>query len=212
MGAIVAMGAIGVAGGILGGMQQGQAQKAQDLAQKQQTLQNNFVAGMAHDRQSEATAQSNVNSRINDQSIAEAANQNRFYASWQNRKQTEDATEMSYQQARAASATLESQSTGSLGSTSGGTSDAMARQASKAARDNQLQIRMKEYETEEAITQNYDNQMDQRSMGLSDGVNSSYVPGSTGVAPSASGAMVNGLFSGISGGLGMAAGMNGLMS
>ncbi len=209
---IAAMGAVGVAGGIMGGMQQGAQQKAQYMQQKIETERNNFLGQMEHDRQTEATAQANVNARVNDRNIAIAANENRFYAQWQNQKQTKDATNMAYQQARAAQATLESQYTGKSGTSVGGTADALARQNSKAARDTQLQIRMKEYETNEAIVQNFDNQMDSRTMGLDSQNTAAFIPGSTGIAPSKNGALVNGIFSGVSGGLGMASGMKGLMS
>ncbi len=210
--AIAAVGALGVAGGIFGGMQQASQQKAQYMANKIQVERNNFLQGMQNDRQTEAMAQKNVNSRLQDQAIAEAASANRFYANWQNQKQTDDAKEMTYQASRAAQATLESQMTGQMGNVSGGTATALRKQEAQAERERMHQIAMKKYETEEGIVQNYENMMGQRSLGIDNQVNSAFIPGSTGIAPSSSGAMLNGLFSGLSGGLGMASGMKGLMS
>ena len=210
--AIAAMGAIGLAGGIMGGMQQGQQQKAQYMAQKIEVERNNFLQNMQNDRQTEAMAQKNVNARLKDEAIGEAAVANRFYASWQNQKQTADAREQNYQASRAAQATLQSQFTGKLGSTGGGTAAALAKQTAQAERDRSHQISLKKYETEQSIAQNYENMLAQRTMGIDDQVNAAFIPGSTGVQPSMQGALVNGIFSGIQGGLGMATGMNGLMS
>lgn len=212
MGVMIAMGAVGLAGGIMGGMQKGQQQKAQYMAQKVEVERNNFFGQLESDRQTEAMATANVNSLINDQKMADAAVANRFYANWQNQKQTADATQMNYQQARAAQATLESQYTGKVGSMSGGTSAALTRQNSKAQRDMQLQIRTKEYEMQEQAQQTFANQMSQRSLGLGRQEAVAFMPGSTGIAPSSSGALMEGIFGGLSGGLGMATQTKGLMS
>lgn len=211
MGFMIAMGAVGVAGGIMGGMQKGQQQKAQYMAQKLEVERNNFFGALESDRQTEAIATANVNSLINDQKMAEAATANRFYANWQNQKQTQDATQMNYQQARAAQATLSSQYTGKVGSMSGGTAAALTKQNQKAQRDMQLQIRNKEYEMEQQAQQTFENQMDQRSLGLGRQEGTAFIPGSTGIAPSANAALMEGIFGGISGGLGMASGAKGLM-
>jgi hypothetical protein len=212
MGFMIAMGAVGVAGGILGGMQKGAEQQAQFEAQRIEVERNNFFGQLESDRQTEAIATANVNSLINDQKMADAAMSNRFYASWQNQKQTTDALQMNYQSARAAKATLESQYTGKTGSLSGGTAAALKKQTQKAQRDQMLQIRNKEYEQGESIQQNFENQMSQRSLGMGRQEGAAFMPGSTGIAPSKNAALMEGIFSGISGGLGMASGAKGLMS
>ena len=211
MGFMVAMGAVGVAGGIMGGMQKGQDAKAQYMAQKIEVERNNFFGAMDNDRQTEAIAQSNVNSRINDQKMADAATANRFYANWQNQKQTQDATAMNYQQARAAQATLSSQYTGKVGNMNGGSAAALTRQNKKAERDMQAQIRTKEFGMQEQAQQTFENQMDQRELGMGRKESTAFIAGSTGIEPSSNAALMNGIFSGISGGLGMASSAKGLM-
>ena len=212
MGAMIAMGAVGLAGGIMGGMQKGQVAQAQYMAQQLEVERNNFLGQLQNDRQTEATAQANVNSRINDQKVADAANANLFYASWQNKKQTNDASTMNYEQSRAAMATLESQYTGKVGNMAGGTAAALARQNSKGQRDRQLQIRNKQYETQQAALQAFENQMGSRELGLGRQESAAFIPGSGGVKPSSSGALMGGIFGGISGGLSMATNVKGLQA
>lgn len=212
MGAMIAMGAIGVAGGIMGGMQKAQQQEAAYLQKKHETMQNNFLGQLANDRQTEAIAQSNVNKRIQDQKIYDAALENRFYASWQNTKQTADAREQVYNQSRAARASVTSQVTGMQGGTGGGTAKLISKQAVKAELDRNYQISMKNYEQEQSIVQNFENQMNQQSRGIDADQSAAFIPGSIGIKPSSSGAMMEGIFGGISSGLGMATSTKGLMS
>lgn len=206
------MAAVGVAGGIMGGMQKAQQQEAQYLQQKHQTMQNNFLGQLANDRQTEAIAQSNVNKRIQDQKIYDAALENRFYAQWQNQKMTADAREQVYQQSRSAQASLTSQIIGKQGGASGGTAKLLSRQALQAERDRNYQISMKNYEQEAAIVQNFENQMNQQSRGIDADQSAAFIPGSVGIKPSSSGAITQGIFGGISAGLGMASGYKGLSS
>lgn len=206
------MAAVGVAGGIMGGMQKAQQQEAQYLQQKHQTMQNNFLGQLANDRQTEAIAQSNVNKRIQDQKVYDAALENRFYAQWQNQKMTADAREQVYQQSRSAQASLTSQIIGKQGGASGGTAKLLSRQALQAERDRNYQISMKNYEQEAAIVQNFENQMNQQSRGIDADQSAAFIPGNIGIKPSSSGAITQGIFGGISAGLGMASGYKGLSS
>jgi hypothetical protein len=66
---------------------------------------------------------------------------------------------------------------------------------------------MKNFEQEKAITQQFENTLGQQNKGLGDQYASAFIPGTTGVAPSSSGAMVGGIMGGLSGGLGMASGV-----
>jgi len=206
------MAAVGVAGGIMGGMQKAKQQEAQYLQQKHQTMQNNFLGQLANDRQTEAIAQSNVNKRIQDQKVYDAALSNRFYAQWQNQKMTADAREQVYQQSRSAQASLTSQIIGKQGGASGGTAKLLSRQALQAERDRNYQISMKNYEQEAAIVQNFENQMNQQSRGIDADQSAAFIPGNVGIKPSSSGAITQGIFGGISAGLGMASGYKGLSS
>jgi len=206
------MAAVGVAGGIMGGMQKAKQQEAQYLQQKHQTMQNNFLGQLANDRQTEAIAQSNVNKRIQDQKVYDAALSNRFYAQWQNQKMTADAREQVYQQSRSAQASLTSQIIGKQGGASGGTAKLLSRQALQAERDRNYQISMKNYEQESAIVQNFENQMNQQSRGIDADQSAAFIPGNVGIKPSSSGAITQGIFGGISAGLGMASGYKGLSS
>jgi len=206
------MAAVGVAGGIMGGMQKAKQQEAQYLQQKHQTMQNNFLGQLANDRQTEAIAQSNVNKRIQDQKVYDAALSNRFYAQWQNQKMTADAREQVYQQSRSAQAALTSQIIGKQGGASGGTAKLLSRQALQAERDRNYQISMKNYEQEAAIVQNFENQMNQQSRGIDADQSAAFIPGNVGIKPSSSGAITQGIFGGISAGLGMASGYKGLSS
>jgi len=206
------MAAVGVAGGIMGGMQKAKQQEAQYLQQKHQTMQNNFLGQLANDRQTEAIAQSNVNKRIQDQKVYDAALSNRFYAQWQNQKMTADAREQVYQQSRSAQAALTSQIIGKQGGASGGTAKLLSRQALQAERDRNYQISMKNYEQEAAIVQNFENQMNQQSRGIDADQSAAFIPGNIGIKPSSSGAITQGIFGGISAGLGMASGYKGLSS
>jgi len=206
------MAAVGVAGGIMGGMQKAKQQEAQYLQQKHQTMQNNFLGQLANDRQTEAIAQSNVNKRIQDQKVYDAALSNRFYAQWQNQKMTADAREQVYQQSRSAQASLTSQIIGKQGGASGGTAKLLSRQALQAERDRNYQISMKNYEQEAAIVQNFENQMNQQSRGIDADQSAAFIPGNVGIKPSSSGAITQGIFGGISAGLGMASGYKGLTS
>ncbi len=207
-----AMAAVGVAGGIMGGMQKAQQQEASFLQQKHQTMQNNFLGQLANDRQTEQIAQSNVNKRIQDQKIYDAALSNRFYAQWQNRKMTADAREQAYQQSRSAQASLKSQIIGKQGSASGGTAKLISKQALQAERDRNYQISMKNYEQDASIVQNFENQMNQQSRGIDADQSAAFIPGNVGIKPSSSGAITQGIFGGINAGLGMASGYKGLKS
>jgi hypothetical protein len=212
MGVMIAMGAIGVAGGIMGGMQKAKQQEAAYLQKKHETMQNNFLGQMANDRQTEAIAQSNVNRRIQDQKIYDAALENRFYASWQNQKMTADAREQVYNQSRAARASAKSQITGMQGGTGGGTSKLITKQMAKAELDRNKQISMKNYEQEQSLVQQFENQLAQQDRGIGADQSAAFIPGNLGIKPSSSGAITEGIFGGISSGLGMASGMKGLMS
>jgi len=207
-----AMAAVGVAGGIMGGMQKAQQQEASFLQQKHQTMQNNFLGQLANDRQTEAIAQSNVNKRLQDGKIYDAALQNRFYASWQNQKMTADAREQVYQQSRQARAATTSQIIGKQGSASGGTAKLISKQMAKAELDRNYQISMKNYEQEQSIVQNFENQLNQQDRGIGADQSAAFIPGNLGIKPSSSGAITEGIFGGISAGLGMASGTKGLMS
>jgi len=209
---LAGMAAVGVAGGIMGGMQKAKQQEAQYLQQKHQTMQNNFLGQLANDRQTEAIAQSNVNKRIQDQKIYDAALANRFYAQWQNQKMTADAREQVYQQSRSAQASLASQIMGKQGGASGGTAKLLSRQALQAERDRNYQISMKNYEQEAAVVQNFENQMNQQSRGIDADQSAAFIPGNIGIKPSSSGAITQGIFGGISSGLDMASGLKGLQS
>lgn len=209
---LAGMGAIGVAGGIMGGMQKAQQQEAAFLQQKHQTMQNNFLGQMANDRNTEMIAQKNVNSRIQDQKIYDAALENRFYADWQNKKMTKDAREQVYNQSRAAQAAVTSQIVGQQGATGSGSSDLISKQMLRAERERNYQISMKNYEQEEAIVQQFENQMAQQSKGINADQSAAFVPGNLGIKPSSSGAITQGIFGGINAGIGMASGYKGLMS
>jgi len=207
-----AMAAVGVAGGIMGGMQKAQQQEAAYLQQKHEVMQNNFLGQLANDRQTEQIAQSNVNKRIQDQKVYDAALSNRFYAQWQNRKMTADAREQTYQQSRSAQASLKSQIIGKQGSASGGTAKLISKQALQAERDRNYQISMKNYEQDQSIVQNFENQMNQQSRGIDADQSAAFIPGNVGIKPSSSGAITEGIFGGINAGLGMASGYKGLKS
>jgi hypothetical protein len=210
MGLLIAGAAVGVAGGIMGGMQQASAQEAAYMAQQIETERNNFYGAMAHDRQTEQVAQANVNSKIKDEKVLEAALENSFYASYKTQQQYDDNKAAIYQQSRASMATMQSQATGK-GVASGGTADAMERQSQEAARNSYHSANMQKNEKDEQTAQQFDNALSQRDMGISRSTTQAFLPGSGGVAPSSGGAMVNGIFGGISSGIGMASGINGLM-
>lgn len=209
---LAGMAAVGVAGGIMGGMQKASQQEAQYLQQKHQTMQNNFLGQLANDRQTEQIAQKNVNSRIKDQKIYDAALKNRFYASWQNQKQTADAREQVYQASRQARASVTSQITGKQGGTGGGTAKLISKQEAQAELDRNYQVSMKNYEQEQSIVQNFENQLAQQNRGIDASQSAAFIPGSVGIKPSSSGAITQGIFGGIQGGLGMASGLKGLMA
>lgn len=203
-----AMGVMGMAGGIMGGMQKGAADQANFLAQEAQTNEANFLGAMAHDRQTEAMAQQNVNARLAHEGNQTAALQNSFYSSWQATKQFTDNKRMIDASSRAATATLHSQMTGQLGSASGGTAKLMAKQTAQASLDAAHANNMKKYENDKQIAQTFSNQLNQSGgMGLNDEQSSAFIAGNSGIAPSKSGAMLSGIMGGASSGLGMAGGI-----
>ncbi len=209
MGAMIAVGAIGLAGGIMGGIQQGGAEQAAFLAQKAETERNNFFGAMAHDRQTEQTAQANVNSRIRDEKVTEAAIANSFYASYKNQQQYADNKSAIYQQSRAAQATMQSQMMGK-GTSSGGTADAIARQAQQAERNAYHSATVQKSDKDSQAQQQFDNALAQRDMGISHSSTNAFFPGTTGIQPSGSGAMMNGIFGGLSSGISMASSVGAL--
>jgi hypothetical protein len=209
MGVLIAGAAVGVAGGIMGGMQDAAAQQAAYLAQKVETERNNFFGALAHDRETEAVASANVNSRIKDQKTLEAAVENSFYANYKTQQQFTDNKAAIYQQSRASMATMQSQATGK-GTSSGGTAAAMARQAQEAQRNAYHSATMQKHEKEQQTAQQFENALSQRDMGLSKSTTQAFIPGSTGIAPDTSGAMLNGIMGGVSSGIGMASGLQGL--
>ena len=104
--AAAAMGAVGLAGGIMGGIQQANQEQAQYMYQRQETMKQNFLGQLEHDRQTEAMATANVNQRIKDEQIAKAALESRFNSSWKNMSVMRDKRIDVTQQARAARASL----------------------------------------------------------------------------------------------------------
>tara|TARA_B110000211_G_scaffold113221_1_gene131439 strand:- start:14133 stop:14810 length:678 start_codon:yes stop_codon:yes gene_type:complete len=207
MGAMIAVGAIGLAGGIMGGIMGGQAEEAAFLAQKAEVERNNFFGAMAHDRQTEQTANANVNSKIRDEKVTEAAIANSFYANYKTAQQYTDNKSAIYQQSRAAQATMKSQMMGK-GTSSGGTADALARQAQQAERNAYHSASVQKFDKEEQAEQQFNNALSQRDMGISHSSTNAFFPGTTGIQPSGSGAMMNGIFGGLSSGISMASSVN----
>jgi hypothetical protein len=125
---------------------------------------------------------------------------------------TADAREQVYNQSRAARASAKSQITGMQGGTGGGTSKLITKQMAKAELDRNKQISMKNYEQEQSLVQQFENQLAQQDRGIGADQSAAFIPGNLGIKPSSSGAITEGIFGGISSGLGMASGMKGLMS
>lgn len=209
MGVLIAGAAVGVAGGIMGGIQKGQQQQAAYLAQKVETERNNFFGAMAHDRETEALANANVNSRIKDEKTLEAALTNSFYANYKTAEQYQDNKAAIYQQSRASLATMQSQVTGK-GVSSGGTAAALQRQAKQAERNAYASASKQKFDKEAETAQQFENALATRDMGISRSDSQAFLPGSTGIAPSSSGAMLNGILGGVNSGIGMASGLKGL--
>jgi hypothetical protein len=201
--AAAAMGAVGLAGGIMGGIQQANQEQAQYMYQRQETMKQNFLGQLEHDRQTEAMATANVNQRIKDEQIAKAALESRFNSSWKNMSVMRDKRIDVTQQARAARATLESQLTGKM-STNSGTSKLLMAQASAAERRKLSQLNREEYQIQQNIMQEYTNALSQRDLGMSASQASAFIPGSEGIKPSKAGAITSGIFGGLQSGLGMA--------
>ena len=191
---------VGVLGGVMGGMQKDAQAKAQYMAQKIQVERTNFQNALANDRKTEQLAQNNVNRRLRNEKIAEAAYTNRFNAMNTLALNTQAAYVMANQQANAAESMLESQITGKLGSPMGGTAAALQRQAGAARRRKQSQIADAEHAQAKNIAQEYTNTLASRDL-LSHDQASVVIPGSTGIEPSSGAGLVNGLFSGIANGL-----------
>lgn len=201
--AAAAMGAVGLAGGIMGGMQKAQDQQAQYMYQSQETMKQNFLGQLQHDRQTEELAQANVNRRLKDEAIAKAALETRFNSSWKNMSMMRDKRLNVTEQSRAARATLESQLTGKVGSGSG-TAARLRAQAGAAERRKLSQLNKEENQIQQNILQQYENAIAQRDLGISDSQASAFIPGSTGIKPSKAGAITEGIFGGLQSGLGMA--------
>ena len=196
---------LGVASGILGGMQQAQQAEAQYLAQKIQIERQNFQNNLANDRQTEQIAKANVNRQLRNAALEEAAYTNQYL---QSRALTEN-TQQSYLQANmaamAAQSTLHSQMTGKLGNATGGTAQALKRQAKAAERRKYAQIKEANSQAQDRIETEYKNTLAQRDL-LTYDQGSVYIPGSTGIKPSSAGPMVSGILGGI--GSGLQLGMN----
>jgi len=203
------MGVVGLAGGIMGGMGKAQQQEAAFRKAEAERMEANFLNAMAHDRQTEATAQKNVNSKINDRKIYESAVQNKFYANYSNQKQTMDARAQVYQSARATQATAMSRATGQ-GISSSGSREAITRQQLSQERAQRMQVQRASTDKATQITNEFDYMLDTRNMGLGDAKTQAFIPGSAGIQPSSSGAMMEGILGGLGGGLGMASGVMGL--
>lgn len=196
---------LGVASGVLGGMQQAQQAEAQYLAQKIQIERQNFQNNLANDRQTEQIAKANVNRQLRNAALEEAAYTNQYL---QSRALTEN-TQQSYLQANmaamAAQSTLHSQITGKLGNATGGTAQALKRQAKAAERRKYAQIKEANSQAQDRIETEYKNTLAQRDL-LTYDQGSVYIPGSTGIKPSSAGPMVSGILGGI--GSGLQLGMN----
>lgn len=205
MGVMIAGLALGAAGGIMGGIQEGQAAEAQYLAQKIEVERNNWQGNMQKDRQTEAIARNNTNRRLKNESLDKAAWTNRYLANRALTQMTRDSMMNAAQQARAGQATLESAYTGKIGNVNGGTGAALRRQAKAAERRKYSQINAEKRRMEENITTDYKNTLASRDL-LTHDQASVFIPGSTGIKPNATGPLISGAISGISSGLSL--GMN----
>lgn len=198
---------VGIAGGVLGGMQQASQQEAQYLAQKIQVERNNFKNNLANDKQTMMIAKANVNRQFQNAALEEAAYTNQYLSMRALNENTQESYLQASMNAAAAQATLQSQVTGKLGNASGGTAQALKRQAKAAERRKLSQISEAQRLSEKKIETDYKNTLAQRDMLTYDQA-SVYIPGSTGVRPDSSGAMLSGILGGLGSGLQLAGGLD----
>lgn len=204
MGVAIALGAAGIASGVMGAMGQQSEAEAQYMAQKIEVERNNFLNSLKNDKQNFATARANAQRRWNNQQIATAAVKNLADQKRANRKNWKANIHNSAKQQTLFMASLDAQSTGR--GMRGGTADALERQAKADFRKNRHSLTMQKYQADTSASAQYEAQLSKRDM-LSYGTASIYMPGSTGVEPGNGNlnmlaGILGGASSGISAGMG----------